>query len=294
MTGLRHGSAMPSGIDPCAAAPPARSPVHSPAMGATEIENASDATDDQGKPEDAAPPESKSARREQARTDRDARRWRARQERGVRREQASEDGKAEARARGKADSRKDAGPPPRRALPGRLVYVTTFVVAAMWLVLDQATKVLAVEGLPETAVGGQLGPFDLRLVRNPGGAFGIPGFPALFLIVTVLVIVLVVRALPRTDRLSLAAAYGLVSGGALGNVIDRLARRGDEGFGSGHVVDFLDLGWWPVFNLADVGIVVGAVAIAVLLTIVDREERAAEAERAQHRSVRPESAAPPQ
>ncbi|HVM15603.1 MAG TPA: signal peptidase II [Egibacteraceae bacterium] len=261
-------------------------------MSATEIENASDATDDPGEPQDAASPESKRARKEQARTDRDARRWRARQERDGRKQQTRE-GKAED-AKGRSARRKDTGPPPRRALPGRLVYVTTFVVAAMWVVLDQATKVLAVEGLPETAVGGQLGPFDLRLVRNPGGAFGIPGFPALFLIVTVLVIVLVVRALPRTDRLLLAAAYGLVSGGALGNVIDRLARQGDGGFGSGHVVDFLDLGWWPVFNLADVGIVVGAVAIAVLLTIVDREERAAEAERAQHRSVRPESVAPPQ
>lgn len=182
-------------------------------------------------------------------------------------------------------------PQARRALPGRLVYKTTFVVVALWLVLDQATKVLAVQTLPATGVtGAQLGVFDLRLVRNPGGAFGIPGFPGLFLIVTALVIVLVVRALPRTDRLSLAVVYGLVSGGALGNVVDRLVR--EPGFPSGHVVDFIDLGWWPVFNIADIGIVVGAVGIAVLLTIVDREERAASTERAAHRSVRPESSVP--
>lgn len=170
----------------------------------------------------------------------------------------------------------------------RLVYVTTLGVAAIWLLLDQATKVLAVELLPATGVvGTSVGPFDLRIVRNPGGAFGIPAFPWLFLIVTLLVIVLVVRALPRTDRLSLAAVYGLVSGGALGNVTDRLVRP--PGFPSGHVVDFIDLGWWPVFNVADVGIVVGAVGIAVLLTIVDREERAAAQARATHQSVRPES-----
>lgn len=173
-------------------------------------------------------------------------------------------------------------------LPRRLIYATTLGVAVIWLLLDQATKVLAVAQLPATGVPGtSVGPVDLRLVRNPGGAFGIPAFPALFLVVTILVVVLVVRALPRTDRLSLAAVYGLVTGGALGNVTDRLLRP--PGFPSGHVVDFLDIGWWPVFNVADIGIVVGAVGIAVLLTIVDREERAAAAARATHQSVRPES-----
>lgn len=176
----------------------------------------------------------------------------------------------------------------RRALPGRLVYATTVGIAAIWVILDQATKVLAVRGLPAAGtVGAELGLVDLRLVRNPGGAFGIPGFPGLFLLVTVLVLVLVARALPRTDRLALAAAYGLVTGGALGNVTDRLLR--EPGFPSGHVIDFIDIGWWPVFNLADIGIVVGAIGIAVLLAIVDREERAAEQERATRRSVRPET-----
>lgn len=184
-------------------------------------------------------------------------------------------------------------PPARRPLPGRLVPITTFGIAAIWLLLDQATKVLAVAQLPAGGVtGAEWGIFDLRLVRNPGGAFGIPGFPGLFLLVTALVLILVMRALPSTDRLSLAAAYGLVTGGALGNVTDRILRP--PGFPSGDVVDFIDLGWWPVFNLADVGIVVGAVSIAILLTIVDREERAAEEERAQHRSVRPETSTPPQ
>ncbi|MEX0658401.1 MAG: signal peptidase II [Egibacteraceae bacterium] len=179
-------------------------------------------------------------------------------------------------------------PEAKPLLPRRLIYATTLGVAVIWLLLDQATKVLAVAQLPATGVPGtSVGPLDLRLVRNPGGAFGIPAFPALFLVVTILVVVLVVRALPRTDRLSLAAVYGLVTGGALGNVTDRLLRP--PGFPSGHVVDFLDIGWWPVFNVADIGIVVGAVGIAVLLTIVDREERAAAAARATHQSVRPES-----
>lgn len=181
-------------------------------------------------------------------------------------------------------------PEPRRALPGRLVWVVCFGVAAIWAVLDQATKVLAVELLSDGPVN--LGIMDLRLIRNPNAAFGIPGFTGLFLIVTVVVIVMIVRLLPRTDRLSLAFAYGLVTGGAIGNAIDRIFRF--PGFPSGHVVDFLDLRWWPVFNLADAGITVGATLVVLLLMRVDREEREAEARRAAHRSVRPETGSPRQ
>ena len=160
----------------------------------------------------------------------------------------------------------------RRILPRPAVYSVWVLVAVGWLLLDQVTKLLAVralEGRPPI----DLGVVDLRLVRNPGGAFGIPGlFPGLFILVTLVVIVLVLRALPHTDRLSLVVAYGLVTGGALGNVVDRIVR--DPGFPSGRVVDFIDLGWWPVFNLADSGIVVGALLIALLLANQEHEEPA--------------------
>lgn len=150
------------------------------------------------------------------------------------------------------------------------VYSLWALVAVGWLLLDQGSKVLAVralEGRPPI----DLGVIDLRLVRNPGGAFGIPGlFPGLFVLATVVVIVLVLRALPHTDRLPLAFAYGLVTGGALGNVVDRIVR--DPGFPVGRVVDFIDLGWWPVFNLADSGIVVGAFLMVLFLGKQEREE----------------------
>jgi signal peptidase II len=146
------------------------------------------------------------------------------------------------------------------------------LIAVGWLLLDQGSKALAVralEGRPPI----DLRLLNLRLVRNPGGAFGIPGlFPGLFILVTVVVVVLVLRALPHTDRPSLIFAYGLVAGGALGNVVDRIVR--DPGFPSGRVVDFIDLGWWPVFNLADSGIVVGALLIAMLLAKQEHEEPA--------------------
>ncbi len=178
----------------------------------------------------------------------------------------------------------------RRARPGGLVPLVCTTVAALWLILDQATKVLAVQTLEAGGRVVDLGVVDLRVIRNPGGAFGFPGFPGLFVIVTVLVLVLVVRALPSTDRLSLAVAYGLVTGGALGNVADRLLRV--PGFPSGHVVDFFDLRWWPVFNIADVGIVTGALSIAVLLTVADREARASQRRQAARRCVRPDTTTP--
>ncbi len=157
----------------------------------------------------------------------------------------------------------DTPPPPRgRRHPPRLVVAVTVAVASLWLLLDQATKVLAIALLEDPGRVTDLGVMDLRVIRNPGGAFGFPGFPGLFLAVTVVVLVLVVRALPKTDGLGLAAAYGLVCGGAVGNVADRLFR--DPGFPAGHVVDFFDLRWWPVFNVADAGIVVGALALALV------------------------------
>ena len=172
----------------------------------------------------------------------------------------------------------------RRTHPGSLVYAVTGIVTAVWLLLDQATKQLAVTTLEgERPI--DLGFIALRVVRNPGGAFSIPGlFDGIFVLVTVVVLVLVVRALPQTDRLSLATAYGLVLGGALGNCADRIARS--PGFPNGHVVDFLDLGWFPVFNVADIGITSGAVLVGVILLLIEREDRAQRA--ARRAPVRPQ------
>ena len=182
-----------------------------------------------------------------------------------------------------------ADPTPRRPHPGGLVPITTIGVGLIWLLLDQATKVLAVHTLEAQGRLIDLGVMDLNVIRNSGGAFGIPGIPGMFVVVTVVVLVLVARALPTTDRLSLAVAYGLVCGGALGNVMDRLFR--DPGFPSGAVVDFFDLRWWPIFNIADIGIVVGALSIAVLMTRLDREQRSA-AQTAANDSVRPDTSTP--
>jgi signal peptidase II len=183
-----------------------------------------------------------------------------------------------------------AGPSPR-SHPGRtLIVITTIVVAAIWLLLDQATKILAVEVLENTGRVIDLGFMDLNVIRNRGGAFGLPGLPGLFVLVTVVVLGLVTRALPHTDRISLAVSYGLVSGGALGNVMDRLFRA--PGFPSGAVVDFFDLRWYPIFNIADIGIVTGAISIAVLMTLVERDQKRAEEAKRAAESIRPGTSTP--
>lgn len=184
--------------------------------------------------------------------------------------------------------RSDPPPPVRRALPGRLVWVVWGAVALAVLVIDQATKAIAVAELSDRVI--DLGIMDLRLVRNPNAAFDIPGFPGMFLLVAVVVVTMVVRTLPHTERLSLAAGYGLLTGGALGNAIDRVARY--PGFPNGHVVDFFDLRWFPVFNIADSAIVGGAIGLGLLLVIAERQEQRAAAAAPRRRSVRPDTGTP--
>jgi signal peptidase II len=184
-----------------------------------------------------------------------------------------------------------SAPRTRRALPGRLVYAVTAGVALIWLLIDQATKILAVETLQGRGIVSSPIPFlEWELVRNTNAAFNIPGFTGMFVIVSAIVVVVVARALPRTDRLSLAFAYGLVTGGALGNLMDRLFRQ--PGFPDGGVVDFIRIGWWPKFNLADTGIVTGAALIVVLMFLVDRDERAMEEARTSSDSIRPDATGP--
>lgn len=177
--------------------------------------------------------------------------------------------------------------PPRRALPGRLVWVVWAAVVGAVVVSDQATKAIAVAELSDRIV--DLGFMDLRLVRNPNAAFDIPGFPGMFLIVAVVVVGMIARSLPGTDRLSLVVGYGLLTGGAIGNGIDRIARS--PGFPRGHVVDFFDLRWFPVFNVADSAIVCGAIFLSLLLVIAEREERRLAAV-PRRRSVRPDTGTP--
>jgi signal peptidase II len=151
------------------------------------------------------------------------------------------------------------GAPPLRRPGGR---VFPFALAAIVVVLDQLTKIWAVAALADGPVRLLGGAVRLRLTRNPGGAFSLltGATPVLALIAAAMAVV-IVRTTRRTTDPWLAAGLGLVLGGAVGNLIDRLVRS--PGFLRGEVVDFVKLPYWPTFNLADSAITIG-VAIVLL------------------------------
>lgn len=151
------------------------------------------------------------------------------------------------------------------------------VVTAIFIVLDQVTKQVAESALQQGEFVPLLGEHvGWQLVYNPGGAFGMPLPSWLFLLVTVVVLILVLRWLPRASSLTAAVAYGLLLAGAVGNVLDRLFRAGDPGFGNGHVVDFVAWGSFPRFNVADSAITVGFVLLVISLLLEERRSQAAE------------------
>jgi signal peptidase II len=106
------------------------------------------------------------------------------------------------------------------------------------------------------------GVLHLNYATNTGGAFGIAdSAPLVFAAATIAVSGVIVWASFRIGRMSTAIALGLILGGALGNLTDRAVRG--PGL-SGSVIDFIDVRVWPIFNLADSAIVVGAVVLALV------------------------------
>lgn len=137
-------------------------------------------------------------------------------------------------------------------------------VALVVLALDQAVKTVAVRTLagrdPVELLGGLL---TLRLVRNPGAAFGLAGgMTVLLTLVAAVVVVAVLRSARRLFSFPWALTLGLLLGGAMGNLLDRLFRP--PGVLRGHVIDMLELPHWPVFNVADMAITTAAVAVVAL------------------------------
>jgi signal peptidase II len=134
-------------------------------------------------------------------------------------------------------------------------------VAVLTIALDVVTKVAAVEFLadrdPVEVVPGVL---DLTLVRNPGAAFGLgTGQTWLLSAIAIIVVGVVLRMAGRLRDRGWALALGLLLGGAVGNLLDRLFRQ--PGPMRGHVIDFLQLPNWPVFNLADSAICLAAALV---------------------------------
>ncbi len=151
----------------------------------------------------------------------------------------------------------DRNPTARRPL---LLFVGTAAVAYL---LDLGTKTWAMDqlqGRPPVHLVGDL--LQLNLVRNPGAAFSTgTSYTLLLSLVAIAAVVFVLFTARRLTSPLWAFGLGCLLGGVLGNLTDRVFR--DPGFLRGHVVDFLELPNWPVFNVADICINVAAGVIVL-------------------------------
>ena len=138
------------------------------------------------------------------------------------------------------------------------------LVAAVVIAADQITKTWALHhAVPSRHV---IGPVNLVLTFNSGAAFSLGGglTPIIETIAVVLVIWLaaVSRRATRSGSLAVAIGLGLLLGGALGNLVDRVFRHHHSS-----VIDFIQaVSWWPVFNVADASIVVGVCVLLLAYT----------------------------
>jgi signal peptidase II len=189
----------------------------------------------------------------------------------------------------------DASAGPARRRIGVLVAVAALVYAA-----DVISKVIVVATLRENAPVRVIGSLlQLDYLRNPGAAFslGAGGYTVVFTLIAAAVIVAILRMSRTLASRPWAVALGLLLGGALGNLTDRITRS--PGPLRGWVVDWIQLPHWPVFNLADSAICCGG-ALMVLLTVMglhpngqsERRSRGADHRDGESRSGESRGAAP--
>ncbi|MDO5034349.1 MAG: signal peptidase II [Actinomycetaceae bacterium] len=151
------------------------------------------------------------------------------------------------------------------SLGKRLWFDLVFVLVALVAVVsDQVTKAWALRNVSENQIEPFLGNFiSFQLVHNSGAAFSLLANATwVFTILAVVIIGVMLVYIHRTTSLLWLLSLSLLFGGAFGNLLDRLFRP--PSFGTGHVVDFLNWNGWFVGNVADIYIVVAAVALFLL------------------------------
>lgn len=152
--------------------------------------------------------------------------------------------------------------------PGARRLVVALSMAFVVVALDQITKAWAVSRLtegtctPESCVD-VFWTIRFHLHFNRGASFSTgEGFGRWFGVLALVMSMVLLRQAARSHTMGVTLLFGALSGGAIGNLIDRLFRA-DDGFLSGGVVDFIDLQWWPIFNIADAAIVLGVISLVV-------------------------------
>lgn len=145
----------------------------------------------------------------------------------------------------------------------RTVSVLAMVIALAVVIVDHATKWWALQALDDRNID-LIWKLRFNLVHNPGGAFGLGSkYAPLFALAALVIVLVLFRSGAAFQTRAAQIAVGLVLGGAIGNLLDRLFREG-HGFLGGRVVDFIDVQFWPVWNVADMGVFFGALTLAVV------------------------------
>jgi len=150
--------------------------------------------------------------------------------------------------------------------PSSKLWLRLYTISwAVWL-FDFATKVWAINNLSASNPTKIIGDFlQLTLIRNSGAAFSLAqGATIIFTLFAIFVVGVIAYFAPRITSGGWSIVLGLALGGVLGNLTDRIFRS--PGYFTGHVIDWIELTHWPVFNVADSAIVVAA-GIAIVLSI---------------------------
>jgi len=136
-------------------------------------------------------------------------------------------------------------------------FLRLFIITVLIVAIDQVSTIWALQALGHRDIH-IIGPVTLQLSYNTGVAFSLgQSLGGLIILIIIVIMLLVFYILKHATKGLPLIAGGLVLGGALGNLGDRLFRS------KGAVVDFIKVGFWPIFNLADASIVIGAALLAV-------------------------------
>lgn len=153
----------------------------------------------------------------------------------------------------------------------RRIAPLTLLLAAVFVAIDQLTKHWA---LQELADGDEIHLFwtlQFNLAYNSGMAFSRGrGLGPVIGVFAILVVVVLVIGTARLESLLARIAAGMLLGGAIGNLADRMFR--EEGWLHGRVIDFIDPQWFPIFNVADIGVTVGAILFILSSLLLARAE----------------------
>jgi signal peptidase II len=150
----------------------------------------------------------------------------------------------------------------------RFVFVKSLrmslLVSVIVTLLDQLSKAWALRDLTDGKIIDVIWTMRFNLTYNRGMAFSRgTGVGPIIGVIGLVVVVMLLLSLRRADNVLTRLATGLIIGGAMGNILDRLFRG--SGWMRGAVIDFIDFQWWPVFNVADMAIMIGAATMIIAM-----------------------------